>query len=549
MNQMGSVEPNAENAPNWNKIGIIGMILLTAFLIIYGYTTGRDIFWSGLIFMLVFFFVVYYIGAYTAGRRSTGLEGMMLAGRSTPIWVGMFSMSATWVGGGYINGTAEAVYSQGLVWAQAPWGYAISLIIGGIFYARKMRAYEFTTMLDPLEARFGKKVTSLLFLPALAGEVFWSGAILTALGTTFGTILGLDFKTSIIISATFAIAYTVVDGMWSVAYTDAVQLSIILLGLFLVVPFAMEHTGGLAENWHQYSESIGKMGTNYTSFFPPLDGWKDPSWGAHYWQWWDLALLLVFGGIPWQVYFQRVLSAKSPQVAMWLSIMAGIVALIVAVPSIIIGIVGYNTDWTALGLSKPENAAMVFPYVLRYLTPESVAALGLGALAAAVMSSVDASILSAASMSSWNVYRPLFKPRVTTEQLGKVIKRSILIVGVAATLIALNVKSVSALWVLCSDFVYCMLFPQLTMALFSKSANRYGSIAGLIVAFVLRFGGGEPVLHIPRLVPYPMVENGEVLFPFRTFAMVSSLITIFVVSKLTQKKCPPKPLRNPNHID
>lgn len=39
---------------------------------------------------------------------------------------------ATWVGGGYINGTAEVVFdsTQGLVWTQAPWGYALSLVIG-----------------------------------------------------------------------------------------------------------------------------------------------------------------------------------------------------------------------------------------------------------------------------------------------------------------------------------------------------------------------------------------------------------------------------------
>lgn len=45
--------------------------------------------------------------------------------------IGFFSI-ATWVGGGYINGTAEVVYdtAQGLVWAQAPWGYALSLLIG-----------------------------------------------------------------------------------------------------------------------------------------------------------------------------------------------------------------------------------------------------------------------------------------------------------------------------------------------------------------------------------------------------------------------------------
>lgn len=39
-------------------------------------------------------------------------------------------IAATWVGGGYINGTAEAIYTQGLVWCQAPFGYALSLVFG-----------------------------------------------------------------------------------------------------------------------------------------------------------------------------------------------------------------------------------------------------------------------------------------------------------------------------------------------------------------------------------------------------------------------------------
>lgn len=38
--------------------------------------------------------------------------------------------TATWVGGGYINGTAEKAYSQGLVWVQAPWCYSLSLTLG-----------------------------------------------------------------------------------------------------------------------------------------------------------------------------------------------------------------------------------------------------------------------------------------------------------------------------------------------------------------------------------------------------------------------------------
>lgn len=87
-----------------------------------------------------------------------------------------------------------------------------------------------------------------------------------------------------------------------------------------------------------------------------------------------------------------------------------------------------------------------------------------------------------------------------------------------------------------------MLFPQLTTALFDKKANTYGAVAGLTVSFILRFGGGEPALGLPAFLPYPMIEDGVVLFPFRTLAMVGGLLTIIIVSRLTQKSCPPQPL-------
>lgn len=41
-----------------------------------------------------------------------------------------FMYTATWVGGGYINGTAEAIFTSGLLWCQAPFGYALSLVFG-----------------------------------------------------------------------------------------------------------------------------------------------------------------------------------------------------------------------------------------------------------------------------------------------------------------------------------------------------------------------------------------------------------------------------------
>lgn len=506
---------------------------------VYLYFTGADVFWGGYFAMMFFYALIFFFGIYAGTKKSTeSATDVMLAGRGIPLWIAIFTMSATWVGGGYINGTAEYTTSSGLAWVQAPWGYAMSLIIGGIFFAKKMRRHRFKTMLDPLEQRFGKKMTAILFVPALTGEIFWSAAILTALGTTFATVLGVDFNTAIILSAIIAIAYTAIGGLWSVALTDIIQMTLLIGGLFLVIPFALEFVGGWDAAWTAYSAKKGIL----SNVFPPIDGWRHPDWGNYYWQWWDFALLLMFGGIPWQVYFQRVLSAKNENTARYLSIFAGFICILAAIPAVMIGVIGDVADWGSLGLSGPEEAALVLPYVVRYLTNPWVATIGLGAIAAAVMSSVDSSILSASSMASWNVYRPLVKPNITTENLGKIIKRCIWIIGIAATLLALRVKSVYALWFLCSDFVYCILFPQLVCALFDKKANLYGAMAGLAVSFFLRFGGGESTLGIPQILPYPMVEDGVILFPFRTLSMVSGLLTILIVSRLTQKQCPPKQL-------
>jgi len=55
-------------------------------------------------------------------------------------------------------------------------------VVGGLLFARKMREAGYVTMLDPFEQRYGRVMAALLYIPALLGEVFWSAAILSALG-------------------------------------------------------------------------------------------------------------------------------------------------------------------------------------------------------------------------------------------------------------------------------------------------------------------------------------------------------------------------------
>ncbi len=513
-----------------SKRPFIAFALIT--LIVAGIAAVSDqaIHWLGLILVFLFYFLIFGIGVWASKKEDKSkANSFLLAGRKLPLWIAMLTMAATWIGGGYINGTAEAASGSGLLWVQAPWGYGLSLIIGGIFFARKMRRYRFSTMLDPLAQRFGIKMAAVFFLPAVCGEIFWIAAILTALGTTFSVIIGLDISTAIIASALIGILYTVIGGLWSVAYTDVIQLFLLSIGLLLVTPYIISASGSISDIWSAYELQFGHR----AQLIP-----QPALMGDHFYSWMDTGLLLIFGGIPWQVYFQRVLAAKNEKTAMWLSISAGVICILIAIPAAFIGMVGAITDWSALGLAGPESHASVLPYVLRYLTPGLIAMIGLSAISAAVMSSIDSSMLSASTLAVINVYKPLLRPDLSSTKMRSMLRRSIVIIGLAATFLSLSIESVYALWFLCSDMVYCLLFPALCCALFDPKANRAGALCGFIVALVLRIGGGDATLHLPILLPYPMIEDGMVLFPFRTTAMLSGLLTIIIVSRITQHRYP-----------
>ena len=115
-----------------------------------------------------------------------------------------------------------------------------------------------------------------------------------------------------------------------------------------------------------------------------------------------------------------------------------------------------------------------------------------------------------------------------------VLRFTILVAAVLATLMAITVKSIYGLFYLCGDFVMVMLFPQLACVIHMKKSNGYGSFCGWVVGLVLRLIGGEPMLQLPAAIHYPWYsEDYGQLFPFKTTSMVCSLVTIIIVSLIT----------------
>nr|XP_054926561.1 high affinity choline transporter 1-like [Dermacentor andersoni] len=542
--------------------------------------------------------IAYYIGIAYVGTRWTNVEydedesdnqqpgqtaaakpedksgddllRLFLANRGLPLSLGFVSMTATWVGAGYINGTAEAVFNYGLVWCQAPLGYALSLVIGecsslrtceplpkrsparaggvgkevqilspfqqwrrrippcfpssafiaefeatvgplsargvfvrwtpavlshwlrvrfpasrkcqpgvhacgrpaGLFFAGRMHATKAFTMLDPFQQHYGCWIGLLLCVPAVSGEVFWTASNLSALGKTVGTLTQLNVTLIIVVSTSLILLYTSRGGLASVMYTDVFQLCSTIIGLWCCVPF-------IATN-----QAVAKISDAQKEWVGVIKN-QDVS------QILDQLFMTIFGGIPWQVYFQRVLSSDSAFTAKMLSFLSALGCVFLSLPPVIVGATGKSANFTAVGYPgsynlDEEHRKEIMPYAIRYLTPGMISILGQLAITAAVMSSVDSSMLSASSLIARNVYQLIFRPTASEVELCAALRCALWVVGLLAMTMALKVQSVFALWTLSSDLVYVLLFPQFIALFFMPSKiNAYGAASGRFFFFSL----------------------------------------------------------------
>ena len=477
---------------------------------------------TGVCVTMLMYVIFLLIGWYASKKVKKGSASeMLVAGRSMPLIMATMTMTATWVDGGYILGTGESTFTSIPLALQGGVGFGLSLILGGVFFASVMHKRGYTTFIDPFEERFGKKWAAVLSIPAILGELFWSAELMVAIGATFGVILNIDLTTAIIVSAAIVTLYTMIGGLWAVAYTDAFQLMLIPIGLIIAIPFVLHFTGNdLSTTWANYKSLKGDA----ANVLPPVQ--VNSFWNLQgITSWWDTSIMLILGGIPWNCYFQRVFSSKTSTIARNQSILAGILTILLTIPPLILGIVAV-VYWKG-NLSEP---ALAIPLLLQNLVPRWVALLGLVAIVGAVTSSFSSSILSAGSMFSWNWYLRLIAPNSQKRNIGKIIRISILSLGTAAVLIALKVQSVQKLWYFTSDLVFVLLFPQLVVALFDKKANRTGSIVAFVVSLFLRAAGGEPLFGFPALINYPE------WWPVRSIAALSGLILLPLVSRLIKQK-------------
>src|SRR5438876_5550394 len=189
--------------------------------------------------------VQFAVGTWVS-RRMASEADYILAGRGLGVALVTFSVFATYFGAEAIVASGGAVYEKGLTGALVdPVGYAVAIILVGVFFARALWSRGLTTFADLFRHRYSAGVEQLVVVVLVPGSVIWAAAQVRAFGQIMSANSGLGLVAGITMAAFLVAAYSVVGGLLADAVTDVIQGLAVVFGLILLGVVVAVHVGGV----------------------------------------------------------------------------------------------------------------------------------------------------------------------------------------------------------------------------------------------------------------------------------------------------------------
>lgn len=434
-----------------------------------------------LIIFAGYFLLIFLIGWLSLVQTKTE-EDYWIAGGKLGWLVGGATMSATHTSAGTFIGTIGVIYAVG--WS---FGWVLLVIPLAYWFMAAVLAPRFVRMKEltlpaylqrRYDSRTARGVGGIIILVA---TVVYIQAQIVAGGLVANVVFGLEPITGMIIFTSILLIYTLVGGMLAVAYTDFLQMIIMVVGTIVSVPLALSHFDGLA----------GLVATVETIKPMTFD------WGGF-----PTVLLITMG----LAFFLG--SVATPEKVVRLYAMKDMKTIKKGILLTIILVTGINLLVFLLGLTAMAlfpnlpTGDLAMPVIAKSVLPTFIGTIMLAAVTSAMMSTVDSLLLVAGSALSEDVYQNLLNREASKTKRLKVARIGILVVGIVPLIAIIGGigqgELIQFIVVLFTAIMAAGFFTPVMGGILWKRATKQGAIASMIggvVVTALWKALGDPLIY------------------------------------------------------
>jgi len=419
--------------------------------------------------VIAYLLVTIAIGLVAAKRVKTSAD-FAIAGRHLPLAMIVTTTFATWFGAETVLGIPAKFVNSGLNGVvEDPFGAGSCLILVGLFFAGKLYRMNLLTISDYYRERYGRSVEVICSIIIMVSYLGWVSAQVTALGLVFNLLSGgvISMPWGMTIGVVSVLAYTLFGGMWSVAITDFMQMIILVVGLAVLAVYAGDQAGG--------ADKVIALAVSQDLFkFLPEPNMKDILFFL------AAAITIMFGSIPQQDVFQRVMSANSLNAATKGPIIGGICYILFAfVPMFLV---------VSALIIMPEQAAQlieedpqkVLPTLVMTQMPFIMQVLFFGALLSAIKSCASATLLAPSVTFTENIWRQFF-PHQGDKQSLLAMRVTVLVFSALVLLYAIQMQGSSIYEMVSGAYQVTLVgaFIPLLFGLYWAKATTQGAILSI----------------------------------------------------------------------
>ncbi|GIM58004.1 sodium/sugar symporter [Capnocytophaga canimorsus] len=449
--------------------------------------------------------VILSVGLFVSRSKKDNktAEDYFLASKSLPWWAIGASLIAANISAEQFIGMSGSGFALGLAIASYEWMAALTLIIVGKYFLPIFIEKGLYTIPEFIEKRYSTNLKSILAIFWVALFVFVNlTSVLFLGGKALQVVLGVDPVYAMIGLALFAAAYSLWGGLSAVAWTDVIQVALLVVGGLITAYIALDHVtpnGGVINGLQHifdvapghFKMILDKSHPEYINL-PGIAVLVGGLWVANLYYW----------GFN-QYIIQRTLAAKSLKESQKGIVFAAFLKMIVPVLVVIPGIVAYVMYQGGNGTAVIDGVKEAFvgadgnimndnayPWLIKTFIPSGIKGLVVAALAAAIVSSLASMLNSTATIFTMDIYKQNINKNASQKQLVNVGRISAAVALVIALFVAPALGNINQMFQYIQEYTGLVspgILAVFMMGLFYKRATNKGAIWGILLSAVIAF--------------------------------------------------------------